>query len=225
VSASYDNFYPEIKEQSLLSIFKTVRKHIKIAEKKNIPWQAVIDSLRPYVQDIWSSFSDKDKQQFISHVRHIWGVARHRLPAHVYNEIQQLIQNGQLEIIGGRINNITEIKDDDLLVDIQLRKQKNSHTQNVSRVINCTGPQTNYNQIESDLFLNLISKKIIVPDTNRLGIKATKNYKVMSENQFAHENIFTIGSLLRGVIWETTAVPELKQQAFEIAQQIKSKLN
>jgi uncharacterized NAD(P)/FAD-binding protein YdhS len=218
----YPDFYSEIKGHTLLTIFKTVRKHIKIAEEKNIPWQSVIDSLRPYVQDIWKSFADKEKLQFISHVRHIWGVARHRLPQHIHSEIEQLIKTGQLEIIGGRINNIIETNDNELNVEILLRKQKNNKTIKASCAINCTGPQTNYNEIENELYQNLIRKKIILPDTNRLGIKATTNYEVLKSENTAYKNMYAIGSLLRGVLWETTAIPELKQQAYDIAQQIKS---
>ena len=218
----YPDFYAEIKDQSLLVILKAVRKHIKIAEDTGIPWQSVIDSLRPYVQNIWKSFTDKEKQQFISHVRHIWGVARHRLPQHIHSEIEDLIKTGQLEIIGGRINNIIETIENELDVEVLLRKQKSYKTIKASCAINCTGPQTNYETIENELYKNLIRKKIILPDTNRLGIKATISYEVLKSENTVHKNMYAIGSLLRGVLWETTAVPELKQQAYCIAQQIKS---
>lgn len=218
----YPDFYSEIKDQSLLAIFKAVRKHIKKAEDTGIPWQSVIDSLRPHVQEIWKSFSDKEKLQFISHVRHIWGVARHRLPQHIHSEIDDLIKTGQLEIIGGRINNIIETNENELNVEVLLRKQKSYKTIKASCAINCTGPQTNYNTIENELYQNLIQKKIILPDANRLGIKATINYEILKSESTVHKNMYAIGSLLRGVLWETTAVPELKQQAYDIAQQIKS---
>jgi uncharacterized NAD(P)/FAD-binding protein YdhS len=102
-----------------------------------------------------------------------------------------------------------------------LRKQKSNKTIKASCAINCTGPQTNYEAIENELYKNLIRKKILLPDTNRLGIKATISYEVLKSENTVHKNMYAIGSLIRGVLWETTAVPELKQQAYCIAQQIK----
>lgn len=221
---TYPDFYNELKGTNLAEIFKTVRKHLKIASSKNSSWRGVIDSLRPYAQEIWVTRTLKEKQQFVSHIRHIWGVARHRLPVKIYNEINDLKTQGQLEIIGGRIVDMQE-KNGPIAIYIQLRKSSAIRELVVSGVVNCTGPQTNYKELKDQLVINLLSKQMIIPDDLKMGIKTTLNGQVLQQEHTASTDIYALGSLLRGVLWETTAVPEIRQQAESIAQQIIDSIN
>lgn len=218
-SEIYLDFYSELKGKTLLEIFKTVRKHIKIAESKNIYWVSVVDSLRPHVQEIWISLSKKDKQQFISHIRHIWGVARHRLPLATHTKLMTLKENRQLEIIGGRI---IDIKEADGIVSafIQLKGSSKKRELNVSRVINCTGPQSNYNELKDVFVQNLLAKKIILSSELKMGIETNLKGQILQSELQPSSDIYAIGSLMRGVLWETTAVPEIRIQAESIAKQI-----
>lgn len=219
IKQTYPDFYAEIKGKTLLEIFKIVRKHLKLAESKNIPWIGVVDSLRPNLQKLWISLSLKGKQQFISHIRHIWGLARHRLPLSVHTQLMDLKTKGQLEIIGGRILDMQE-KNNTVSVTLRLRKSTTICELNVSRVINCTGPQTNYKELQNELVKNLLSKRMILADDLKMGIKTTLNGQVLEKDNTASTDMYAIGSLLRGVLWETTAVPEIRMQAESIAKQI-----
>ncbi len=216
---TYPDFYSELKGKTLLEIVQIVRKHIKIAEQKNSCWIGVIDSLRQHFQELWIILSIKEKQQFISHIRHIWGVARHRLPKNTYEELIDLKVKGQLEIIGGRINEIIE-KNGDITATIQLRGISEKRTLNISRVINCTGPQSNYKELKDELIRNLLAKKIILAHELKMGIQTNLNGQIIQEQGKMSDDIYAIGSLLRGVLWETTAVPEISKQAEQIAKQI-----
>lgn len=215
----YPDFYPELKGLSLAEIFKAVRNHLKTAALKNISWDAVIDSIRPHASEIWMSFSQKEKQQFISHIRHIWGVARHRLPKELHKEMMDLKKAGQLEIIGGRIESLKE-KDKQITALILLRKERSLKELCVSRVVNCTGPQINYSELNDELIQNLLSSGIILADELKMGLKAGLSGEIISQGNIVSGDIYAIGSLLRGVLWETTAVPDIRIQAETIAKQI-----
>jgi len=216
---TYTDFYSELENKSLLDIYKTIRKHILKAAKENITWRAVIDSLRPNAQQIWLHLSEKDKQQFISHLRHIWGVVRHRLPIKTYEEMNQLQTSGQMEVIGGRIDNLQE-QSGNISVTIQLRKQSVIRELNVGTVVNCTGPQTNYNDLQDQLIMNLMSKKMILSDPLKMGIQATINGEVLQNKQEVSKDMYALGSMLRGLFWETTAIPDIRVQTEHIAKQI-----
>ena len=222
----YPDFYSELKGKILLEIFQIVRKHLKIAESKNNSWIGVVDSLRPHVQELWITLSKKDKQQFISHIRHIWGVARHRLPITTHKELMDLKTKGQLEIIGGRIIHFDSAQCDNKLtngivnVSIQLRGSSKKRDLSVSRVINCTGPQSNYKELKEEFIQNLLAKRIIISNELKMGIETDINGQVHQEDGKTSTDIYAIGSLLRGVLWETTAVPEISKQAEQIAKQI-----
>jgi uncharacterized NAD(P)/FAD-binding protein YdhS len=221
---TYPDFYPEFKNKSLLGIFKTIRKHLKFAEKQNIKWQAVIDTIRPHAQEIWQHLSQKEKQQFVSHLRHIWGVARHRLPETVYSKIIELKDKEQLKIIGGRLQNIVE-QNDTIKVNIKMRGTNQIKTFNISRIVNCTGPQSNYAELNDELIQNLLKKNIISTHPLKMGINALPNGQVLKNENDISKNIYALSSLLRGVLWETTAVPELRAQAENVAKQITNSMD
>jgi uncharacterized NAD(P)/FAD-binding protein YdhS len=80
-------------------------------------------------------------------------------------------------------------------------------------IVNCTGPESNYLQIQSILVQNLIKNGIISPDSIHYGIKSDKNGKISP-------NLYTIGPPLKGILWESIAVPEIRLQAKELATKI-----
>ena len=71
-----------------------------------------------------------------------------------------------------------------------------------------------------------LQKGIIVQDALLLGILADPATFCVYGNSFEpHDNLFTIGSLLKGVLWETTAVKELREQAVGLAAQLVSRIH
>lgn len=152
----------------------------------------------------------------MSHLRHLWGVARHRLPEELHKKIQQMISDKKLEILAGRI---LDMRVDNGMAKIKL-KQRASHNQlelEVQRVINCTGPQTDITKYQSKLFQNLINDGMVRADEMKLGIDATESGCIIKSDGEISDSFFTLGSLLKGKLWESTAVPELRLQAEKLA--------
>lgn len=221
---SYPDFYNELKGKNLQEIFKTIRLHLLKAKEKNIPWQSVIDGVRPYTKEIWAALSQKDKQQFISHLRHIWGVARHRLPLNTHAEIRSLLESGQLKVIGGRLQSISSQQDFAEAV-IKSRGSQERCTLKISAIVNCTGPQINYNEVNDPLIKSLLRNNLICGDDLKMGIKASLSGNVLNAEEKPVPNVYAVGSLLRGLLWETTAVPELRENAENVAGQIIGSIN
>ena len=203
----------------LETLFKLFYRHIRAARKLGLPGETVVDAIRARTQEIWQQLSLSDKKKFMTHLRHLWGVARHRLPAHVHQEIQQMIKDENLRVIAGRIKNITE-NENGIEVKIQKRKDQSELILNVSRIINCTGPETDICKQKSPLFDSLIKKGFICSDNMNLGVDANANGQVRDKNQLFSKQIFAIGSLLKGMLWESTAIPELRLQAATVAELI-----
>ena len=207
----------------LKSLFKLFYKYVRSARRKGVSGEAVVDAVRSKTQDIWQNLSLADKKSFMSHLRHLWGVARHRLPEELHKKIQQMISDKKLEILAGRI---LDMRVDNGMAKIKL-KQRASHNQlelEVQRVINCTGPQTDITKYQSKLFQNLITQGLIRADEMNLGIDATEEVKIIESDGTSSESLFTLGSLLKGKLWESTAVPELRVQAERLATIILEKL-
>ncbi|MCP4174202.1 MAG: hypothetical protein GY758_25915, partial [Fuerstiella sp.] len=60
--------------------------------------------------------------------------------------------------------------------------------------------------------------KLVTTDELDMGIKVDEDYAAVAEDNDASRRIFAIGPLLRGTLWETTAVPELRAQAMRVAE-------
>jgi len=66
-------------------------------------------------------------------------------------------------------------------------------------------------------------KGILTQDKLKLGIKTdTESFQVINAEGNPHTNLFTIGSNLKGELWESTAVNELRGQAEKLAEKLKA---
>ena len=57
----------------------------------------------------------------------------------------------------------------------------------------------------------------------KLGIKAnTETFQIIRSDGKPHTNLYTIGSNLKGELWESTAVNELREQSEKLAERLKA---
>lgn len=204
---------------SLLTYFKIFRKHLKIATKSGHTTADVIDALRPITQQLWMGMSITDKKQFIRHLSSLWNIARHRVPQQAHHKMQELIRNGKLELLSGNLINIEE-QNGNVNITIKNRKSDQIQKINVGRVINCTGPQSDIYKIDHPLLQSLIANGLITPNELNIGINTTISCKAIDSNNMVSDQLYVLGSMLRGLFWESSAVPELRKQAEFIAKNI-----
>jgi uncharacterized NAD(P)/FAD-binding protein YdhS len=153
-------------------------------------------------------------------LRHLWGVARHRIPLNSYDKLQQLRINGKLHIISGGIRAIKE-KEGLIEVEIINKRKKTTDCISVSRVINCTGPESNIELLQNSFLTSCLRKGIITQDSLKLGINTSpETFQIYNAESKLQERLFTLGSNLRGILWESTAVGELREQAALLAKQL-----
>jgi uncharacterized NAD(P)/FAD-binding protein YdhS len=215
---NYEKIAEELNfEQSLYDLVKLINKHIKILKKFGLSAEPVIDSLRPFTQRIWQSLSEEDKKVFLKRLRHLWGVARHRIPLETYEKIQDLKNVGALSILSGKVTDINEYEN---FIEVEFfdKKEKYSKCIVVSRVINCTGPETNIISLENNFLKKCLEHNLLFQDCLKLGIRTNvDNFKILKPVGGYHNNLFTIGSSLKGELWESTAVNEIRVQAESLA--------
>lgn len=210
----YSKLTEELRdEMTLYDLVNLINKHIKTVREYGVSAEPVIDSIRLQTQKIWKSFTDLEKEIFMSRLRHLWGVARHRIPLHSHDRLQHLRIEGQLHIASGKIIDMIESKD---FISVQYLDKNENKTReiHVSRIINCTGPETDLMGTDKSFLKNCLLKGILTQDKLKLGIRAdTETFQILSSTEKPHRNLFTIGSSLKGELWESTAVNELRGQA------------
>jgi uncharacterized NAD(P)/FAD-binding protein YdhS len=211
-------------KQNLNDIVLIVNKHIKLARKLGFTAEPIIDAIRPLTQQLWQNLTNGEKNIFMARLRHLWDAVRHRIPMNIHDQIRQLTEVGKLDQYAGKLMNITEtemyIKV--LFFDV---KQKLEKEMLVSAVINCTGPETDINKLEKSFLKNCLQKGIVVQDELKLGIMADPvNFETYNGLHERQRNLLAMGSLLKGVLWESTAVKELREQSEKVSEQLICKM-
>ncbi|WP_339743656.1 FAD/NAD(P)-binding protein [uncultured Rubinisphaera sp.] len=175
-----------------------------------------IDKLRPHTQRLWQGLSIEDKKDFLSKYGARWNVTRHRIAQSIHQKVTDRLDEGMLQVIPGTIESLVTTENS---INVRYRDQLGNEGQlSGDFVVNCTGPQSRFSRSNSSLYRNLISNQIISLDDMDMGIRIDDDFAVLNDVEEPVGNLYAIGPPLKGTLWETTAVPELRGQAMRVAQ-------
>lgn len=204
--------------QTMTELVKQVRQQVSLAGQKNRDWRPVIDSMRPFIPQIWQSLSPTERRRFLRHLRPYWDTHRHRVAPQVATLINSLLNTGQLAIYTGRIHGYMVTPQNQITVTLRQQRNTRLDLRNINWVINCTGPESDYRKFEQLLIVNLLKQGLACPDEMRLGLATTSNGSILNINREASWTLYTLGAPQKGILWETTAVPEIRYQAELLSQ-------
>jgi uncharacterized NAD(P)/FAD-binding protein YdhS len=177
-------------------------------------WQAVVDALRPHIPGLWQQLSLPDKRLFLRHVARYWEVHRHRVPPGTARRIDQLRSAGRLSVQRGRIIAVAERP-----AGLDVRIQQDGRVTELAAgwLINATGPAADITATTDPLLRGLLDSGLARPDPLRLGIEADASGAVLNASGAPSDIIVALGPPLRGQLYETTAIPEIRDQAAALA--------
>lgn len=204
---------PQFAPRTALGLLVRLRQEIRQAEKQGYDWRSVIDSLRPATQQLWKQLDTSEKRKFLSRLLTLWNVHRHRMSPEVHGEFKAMQQSGSLRIIAGKIYYVGSDKDG-LTVAFRKRGTNRVETLRPVLVVNCTGPEYDIAASASPLLRNLRDRELVTVGPLRAGIEVTGHGSAKGR---ASDALFPIGTLMVGELLECTAVPELREQAEDVA--------
>lgn len=216
----YPSFYhAELQNlTTVVEVLAAVRRRIREAATQGHDWRPVFDSLRPHLGRIWAAWPLAEQARFLRHLASIWAVLRHRSPPQNDAIVRDMLATGQARMHTGRVRGISVADNDDLLVHTQ-----HHHTETIVRtqhVVSCTGPLLYYSRISDPLIHSLREAGQLVPDTLRLGIRTDENGALLNQQGQPSPMLFTLGPSRRPAYFESTAVPELREQAVALAREL-----
>jgi uncharacterized NAD(P)/FAD-binding protein YdhS len=192
-------------------------------------WEIVVDALRPQAQRLWQQLPETEQRAFLRHVARYWEVHRHRVPPATASRIEALRAAGRLTVLRGRVSAVSE-EPDGLRVRLEARDGEHGRTApgaagrpgwpadlTVGWLVNATGPAADVTATSDRLLRQLLDRGLAAPDPLRLGIKADGGGAVLSASGRPGGTLFTLGPPLRGQLYETTAIPEIRDQAAALA--------
>jgi uncharacterized NAD(P)/FAD-binding protein YdhS len=178
----------------------------------------VVDKLRPHSQRIWQGFELAERRQFIARYAARWNVVRHRIAPSVHQQVTQALESGKLHVVRA---SITGIAPANTKIAVNLRDGEGApFALEAGLAINCTGPHTRFSATRSTLLRNLLRRGLVSADDLDMGLRVHSDFAVVDGAGERSPFLFAIGPLLRGTLWETIAVPELRGQAWQVAQSL-----
>lgn len=204
--------------RQLLRLFNRARHQVR---RLGISAEPLIDALRPHTQRYWQQFSMAEKTLFMRRLRHLWGVARHRVPLHLHDQLQQQRLYGLLEVHAGQVVQ-ARAAGEQLNLQICSRVHRDVAAQTFDYqsdfVINCTGPEQDYRKLAGHPLQQAIAAGALAAGPLGLGLAAdVTSLRLKDGNGAVYPAVYAIGALLRGELWESTALHEIRQQAQLIA--------
>jgi uncharacterized NAD(P)/FAD-binding protein YdhS len=180
-------------------------------------WQDVLDALRPHLPGLWQRLPVADQRMFLRHVARYWEVHRHRMAPATAQHITRLRRTGQLTMRPGRVSEVTER---DGLLRVRVDQDGSTAELTAGWLVNGTGPGTDITATTDPLLRDLLGRGLARPDPHRLGIDADPAGAVLDAAGTPSRSLFTLGPTLRGLRYETTAIPEIRDQAAALATQL-----
>ena len=181
-----------------------------------VGWRAAVDSLRPYSHPLWQSLSVDQQRRFLRHARPWWDVHRHRIAPEVAATVARMVAGGRLEIVAGRIVSARETK---MSLDVEFRRRRASavHSMTFGYGFNCTGPLHSITRSKGPLLRSLLDAGQVQPDRLGIGLEIDGTCR-------AGEHLWAMGPLTKGRYWEIIAVPDIRDQADQVADDIQREL-
>jgi uncharacterized NAD(P)/FAD-binding protein YdhS len=177
-------------------------------------WRSIVESIRNSIPTIWRGWSTRERRRFLRHAQTVWAVHRYRVPAATFAAFTRIRDEGRVFVHRGHI---VDAQPNQGTISVRVAATPSPVEIEAAHVINCTGPNGDITQNRDPLIRNLIRHGLIRPDELRLGIDADETLHVVDQNNKATPNLFAMGPLVRGLWYETTAIPEIVGHAAKLA--------
>lgn len=196
-----------LQARTLRELLRAFRARLDEAED----WRSVMDGLRGQTNSLWSALSLEDQRRFLRHGMRRWEVHRHRMAPEAAEQIEQMRRDGELSVAVDGVRSITAVGADRLQVAFD-----SGDTCCVGAVVNCTGPGL-LPGAGNALTRRLLHDGVARPGPHHMGLDVDAVGRVVGRDGRVWQRLHVVGPLRRGRLWETTAVPEIRDQAAALA--------
>jgi uncharacterized NAD(P)/FAD-binding protein YdhS len=177
--------------------------------------------MRGSTNALWQALTTAEQRRFLAHVLPYWNAHRHRMAPEVAEQISAWVAAGDVRPLAGRIEAITPVGDR-LSVSVRPRGGGPTRTLRVARAIDCSGSDYDVNRSSCPLVRRLIERGLMQPSRAGIGPCVAPDGSLMGPRGPAQQ-IFTLGPMRFGALVETTAIPEIRKQARDLAHLLASR--
>ncbi|MFJ9870891.1 FAD/NAD(P)-binding protein [Streptomyces sp. NPDC101165] len=201
----------DLHDTSLGRLRRAVYRHLSRSVRTHGDWRPGLDSLRPHTTRLWRSLTPEEREEFLAREGALWNTHRHRMAPATAEHVSRARTARRLQVHAGTVVRATASEGGGLAVELS-----GGRTLHVGWVVDCTGPGRG---LDDPLWRGLFASGAAVPGPLGMGA-ATLDGRLLDARGGAALPLFTLGAPRRGELWETTAMPEIRVQAAELAQQL-----
>jgi uncharacterized NAD(P)/FAD-binding protein YdhS len=216
---SWPIFWNERSPKGVRGLLRLVRDEVREAERQEIDWRGVINCLRELTPRVWQSLPETERRRFLRHVRPYWEVHRHRAAPEIAQFVDAQRSSGQIKLHAGRITNYRE-QGSRVEITYHDRHRGAETCLSVNRIINCTAPETDCRRLPDALLTTLIAQGLARPDPLFLGLDASADGALIDQDGVVSDSLYTVGLARKGSLWESTAIPEIREQVYQLVQHL-----
>ncbi len=165
-------------------------------------WGPVVDALRPHTDSLWGAMTADERMRLLRHAQRMWETQRHRMAPTVAGRIEAMLASGQLTVVPGGVRSAHETPG-------AIEAVVGDRLVRFGAVVNCTGPTALVRQSSNTLVRNLLARRVVRPGPFGFGLDTDGVGCVPGSER----RLWLLGPLRRGRRWETTAIPEIRDQA------------
>ncbi len=190
-----------------------LRQEVDRAWTQGIPWQAVLGAVRPFVSVLWARLPDAERGLFLTLHRSAWEVHRHRVPRATHQRLRDYADEGWLQTLSGGIGAV-EARPDGFTVSLPGRD--GALPTRFDRVVACMGRESDPRRFAAPLWQGLLEEGLVTADRQGLGLLTDPNGATL-DGSGQPTGLWALGGLQRPLWFESSAVPELAEQAAALA--------
>jgi len=190
------------------------REQVAAAAEHGVNWHHVVDGFRGPTQSIWARLPKAERERFLAVYDRAWEVRRHRMAPQIAARLDGFQTEGRLRVVSG---GVTAVEEGSPYPIVRIgEEQITAHA-----LVNCTGPQSDVSRSDNPLLRALLRRGLATPDELRLGLACTPEGELLDESGQIVPGLLTVGPPRKGTLFETTAIPEIRVQAAEVAARLR----
>lgn len=197
--------------------FRHVRRLAADALADGGDWRAVVDALRSHTAPTWRAWGTAARRQALRHLRSPWEVHRHRMAPASAEVFARLRERGGFETRAARIVGASPGPDGRLAIGIRPRGGDAIATIAADAILVALAAAIPFGQRDDALARALLARGLVRDDPAGFGIDVDADGRPLDAAGRAVPGLHAIGPLLRARDWETTAVPEIREQVAALA--------
>ena len=175
-------------------------------------WRQALDSMRPKHRELWLAMDDATRRRFVREHRREWEIHRSRLAPGVDRDVRAWEADGRLQLRPARIDGVEATA-------AGLRVLTDGGPVDVAHLLLATGPDES--PAASPLLAAVVAAGLARPGPLDLGIDVHPfDYRVRDAAGGETRPLYALGPIIRGAVWETIAVPEIRLEAVRLAELI-----